>query len=81
MHPVMINVDSIGGTAEVAAVLNCPKQQIYTLRRNPEFPQPVKTLSATPIWNLDDIARFKETWKRRPRAPKAAVATAAEEII
>lgn len=66
----MIDVNNIGGTAEVADLLGCPKQQIHALRRKPSFPKPIKQLSATPLWNLDDIRTFATTWTRRK--PKSA---------
>lgn len=65
MEPEKIDTNHICGTAEVAAVLSCPKQQIYALRKSANFPQPFKTLAATPLWNLSDILVFKESWKRR----------------
>lgn len=65
MQPVEILKANICGTAEVAAVLNCPKQQIYALRKTSAFPQPFATLAATPLWDLNDIIAFKASWKRR----------------
>lgn len=57
----------IGGTAEVAAILECPKQQLYALRKNTMFPSPFLTIAATPLWHLSEIREFKSVWKRRPR--------------
>ncbi len=59
------DINDVGGTAEVAALLECPKQQIHALRRSPKFPTPVRTLAATPVWNLSDIREFKASWRRR----------------
>ncbi len=61
----MLPTESIGGTAEVAELLGCSRQQIWSLRRKPEFPQPVLTLSATPLWDLRAVKEFKTTWRRR----------------
>jgi predicted DNA-binding transcriptional regulator AlpA len=58
-------IDDIVGTAEVAAILECPKQQIHTLRKRPDFPKPIVILAATPIWKASDIKTWKKTWKRR----------------
>jgi predicted DNA-binding transcriptional regulator AlpA len=63
-----IVIDLIGGTAEVAEVLGCPKQQIYALRRRADFPKPFRELASTPLWNLSEIREFKGTWKRRNSA-------------
>lgn len=55
----------LGGTSEVAEVLGCRKTQLYALRQRPDFPAPVLTLAATPVWFLEDIREFKDSWKRR----------------
>lgn len=56
-----------GGTAEIAELLECPRQQIHSLRRRKDFPLPVFTLRATPVWAMYEVQAFKETWKRRPK--------------
>lgn len=60
-----IDINNICGTAEAAAILECPKQQIYALRKVQTFPQPFATIAATPLWNKEDIENFKGNWKRR----------------
>lgn len=63
-----MNYDGVfGGTAEVAAYLDCPRQQIHSLRRLKHFPQPVFTLRATPVWDMGEVSVFKTTWKRHPK--------------
>lgn len=62
-----ITPTDIGGTAEVAALLECPKQQIHALRKQSSFPAPFLVLSSTPLWKLSDVANFKATWKRRTK--------------
>lgn len=66
-NPVMLDIASVIGTAEVAAILGCPKQQIYSLRKRKDFPQPLRVLAATPLWNSEDIQTFKNTWVRRKK--------------
>lgn len=61
----LIKVDNILGTAEVADILQCPKQQIYTLRKRKDFPKPIRTIAATPLWHAEDIRAFASTWVRR----------------
>ena len=69
-----VSVHNVGGTAEVAELLECPKQQVHSLRKNPKFPTPVRELAATPLWNLSEVATFKDSWKRRgSRKPKTVV--------
>lgn len=60
-----MDINNIGGTAEVAELLGCPKQQIHALRKRANFPKPIRVLSATPIWDLEEIRLFASTWKRR----------------
>jgi hypothetical protein len=60
-----MDINNIGGTAEVAELLGCPKQQIHALRKRANFPKPIRVLSATPLWNLEEIRLFASNWKRR----------------
>lgn len=68
-----IYIYDIGGTAEVAKALGCPKQQIYALRRRSDFPRPFVILASTPLWDLKEIKLFASTWKRR--SPNADMQT------
>jgi len=61
----MIPTDCLGGTSEVAETLGCSPQQIYSLRKREDFPQPLCLLAATPIWDLRLIEEFKHSWRRR----------------
>jgi predicted DNA-binding transcriptional regulator AlpA len=54
----LIASENICGTAEVAEILGIAKQRIHALRKNPEFPQPIIKIAATPIWNRLDIAKW-----------------------
>lgn len=69
-----IDILNIGGTAEVAEILNCPKQQIHSLRKNLKFPRPIHNIAATPLWKLSDVEVFKQEWKRRGSRTKAVEA-------
>jgi predicted DNA-binding transcriptional regulator AlpA len=60
-----MDINNIGGTAEVAELLGCPKQQIHALRKRANFPKPIRVLSATPLWDLEEIRMFASNWKRR----------------
>lgn len=60
-------MEDLAGTSEVAEFLNCPKQQIHALQRNPHFPKPVALLASTPIWDLSEVAIFRAGWKRRKK--------------
>lgn len=63
----LVNVEHIIGTAEVADLLKCPKQQIYTLRKRKDFPKPIRTIAATPLWDSNEIQTFAATWVRRKK--------------
>lgn len=65
----VIPLVDIVGTAEVATILRCPKQQIHSLRKRSDFPKPLLTLASTPIWNANDIKSFGKTWSRRIQTP------------
>ena len=62
---LLIKIDDIVGTSEVADLLDCPKQQIHALRKRADFPKPITTLAYTPLWNAMEIKFFAMTWKRR----------------
>lgn len=64
---LLIKIEDIVGTAEVASILNCPKQQIHALRKRADFPAPIVQLSATPLWNAQQIIEFGSNWKRRTK--------------
>jgi hypothetical protein len=63
----VIRVCDILGTAEVADILGCPKQQIHTLRKREDFPTPITSVAATPLWDRKSIMSFKSTWIRRKK--------------
>lgn len=65
MSQVVVPVGQLAGTAEVAGVLGCKKQQLYKLRQRSDFPEPVAMLAATPVWDLRDVRDFRDLWKRR----------------
>lgn len=60
---MMIETENLCGTAEAAAVLGVLKQRIHTLRKRADFPQPIATLAATPIWDKNTLLVFKASWK------------------
>jgi predicted DNA-binding transcriptional regulator AlpA len=60
-----MDINNVGGTAEVAELLGCPKQQLHALRKRDDFPKPIRVLAATPLWDLTSIREFAQTWNRR----------------
>ena len=63
MNNTALPVDDILGTAEVASVLGVSKQRIHSLRQMLEFPEPVKILASTPIWDKSEIMSFLAVWR------------------
>lgn len=63
---MFIDTENLCGTAEAAAVLGVLKQRIHTLRKRPDFPQPILVLAATPLWDKTALLAFKATWKPSP---------------
>ena len=63
MKNTALPVDDILGTAEVASVLGVSKQRIHSLRQMLEFPEPVKILASTPIWDKSEIMSFLAVWR------------------
>jgi hypothetical protein len=66
------NAPDLVGVSELAGLLKVSKQRISRLSSAPEFPKPIATLAAGPIWRKIAIARFAEAWERRPGRPRKA---------
>lgn len=60
----------IVGMTEVAEMLGVSRQRVSALRSRPEFPAPVQTLAAGPIWRKGDLTTFAEGWQRKPGRPR-----------
>ena len=60
----------IAGVAEVAAMLGISRQRLHALRERHEFPAPVATLAAGPVWRKHDLTTFAEGWHRKPGRPR-----------
>ena len=60
----MIDPNNLCGTAEAAAVLGVVKQRIHTLRKRADFPAPLVTLAATPLWDKEALIAFKNAWRK-----------------
>jgi len=64
------NAPDLVGVSELADLLKVSKQRISKLSAAADFPKPVATLAAGPIWRKFAIARFAEAWDRRPGRPR-----------
>ena len=64
--------DNIVGTAEAADLLDVERSRVGRWKKSGVMPDPVITLSATPIWLRDDIVgMLDEREKRRRGKPDA----------
>jgi predicted DNA-binding transcriptional regulator AlpA len=56
--------DDLVGLAEVAAMLKTSRTQANRWTRQPDFPEPLARLRATPVWRANDV----EAWakERKP---------------
>jgi hypothetical protein len=66
------NAPDLVGVSELADLLHVTKQRISKLAATGDFPRPIATLAAGPIWRKNAIARFAEAWERRPGRPRKA---------
>jgi eukaryotic-like serine/threonine-protein kinase len=58
-------VARLGGVSEVAAELGVTRQQVANLRQLADFPAPVAHLSVGDVWDLDVVARWKDSGLRK----------------
>ncbi|TXH23100.1 MAG: serine/threonine protein kinase [Mycobacterium sp.] len=66
----------LGGSSEVAELLNISSQRFATIRLREDFPDPVAEIAQGPIWDLDVVATWNGSGLRqtKPGRPKAEVA-------
>ena len=61
----------LGGISEIAHELGLSRQRVSQLRESPSFPVPIGEISAGPIWDLNDVARWNTSGLRRsPGRPR-----------
>lgn len=65
-----VRFPTLVGVTEVTQLLGVSKQRLAVLRQRPEFPAPVATLAAGPIWRADDLSTFADGWRRQPGRPR-----------
>ncbi len=64
------NAPELVGVAEVAELLGVSKTRVHELSDKAAFPEPVARLAAGPVWSRPAVARFIESWNRRPGRPR-----------
>jgi len=76
-----IDTSDLAGVAEVAELLGVSRERVRQLRAEPDFPEPVAELQATPLWRRSEVARWDSGRRRRPgRRPEKLDDAALAEI-
>jgi len=71
------NFPELLGVAEVQEMFGVSKQRLATLRKRPDFPEPIASLRAGPIWTAPSLSRFLKSWARQPGRPRSSESAAA----
>lgn len=68
----MVRVEDLAGAHEVAQILHLTDARVGQLRRSdPDFPQPVHTVAATPLYLIPDVIKYgRNRIKGKPGRPK-----------
>lgn len=56
----------LAGVHEVAELLAIGKAALADRRRHPSFPRPLAELRCGPVWDLDEIERYRQARRRDP---------------
>ena len=59
---------NLAGLAEVAEVLQVTRRHAIRLTSEPNFPEPVARLRATPVWRRAEVERWAK--RRKPNGRK-----------
>jgi hypothetical protein len=64
------NFPELVGVSEIAELLGVTRQRASALAKTPDFPTPVATLAAGPVWTRLSLNRFVEEWPRKEGRPR-----------
>lgn len=64
----------LGSTKEVADLLGVSRSRVYAMEKSGVLPAPLDRPSSGPIWDMGEVARFLQSWKRKPGNPHRAAA-------
>jgi hypothetical protein len=68
------------GSQEVAELLGLTREGVRQRRRHPDFPEPIQTLAATPVWTRDQIVEYARQRSERFEERPAVAALAREPM-
>jgi predicted DNA-binding transcriptional regulator AlpA len=63
--------DALAGLSEVADLLGVTKRTAQRYTKRADFPEPIATLAATPVWKQRDVEKWREAMLPLPRDPRA----------
>jgi hypothetical protein len=65
------SLPELAGTKEAAAVFGVRTQNfLRDWAKRPDFPAPVATLAATPVWRRDDLEAYRASKRPIPWPPR-----------
>ena len=56
-------IPPLAGVAEAAEILGWDKRKVATYIKRGVFPEPIQKLSATPIWTVEQIEKYRDGQK------------------
>ena len=56
----LVNLDHVGGLAELAAHFDVPYSTVLSWSRSRSFPAPAKEFKMGPVWDFNAIDRWKQ---------------------
>lgn len=56
-------IPQLAGVAEAAEILGWDKRKVATYIKRGVFPDPIARLSATPIWTVEQIEKYRDGQK------------------
>jgi predicted DNA-binding transcriptional regulator AlpA len=62
--------DALAGLAELAEILGVTKRTAQRYTKRPDFPKPIATLAATPVWRVSDLVQWRQAMLPLPRDPR-----------
>ena len=64
------NFPEVVGVSEIAELIGVTRQRASAIAKRADFPAPVATLSAGPVWTRVSLNRFVEEWPRKEGRPR-----------
>jgi predicted DNA-binding transcriptional regulator AlpA len=66
-----MSCEALAGLTEVASILGVSKRTAQRYTRRGDFPEPIASLAATPVWRQRDIEMWQKATLPLPRDPRS----------